>query len=73
MQDTLDGLKENVIVGRLIPAGTGSVMKRLRRIAADRDKAIAEERAKARHRRWKTSILQLKASLEEAMSGETEA
>ena len=46
-QDTLDGLKENVIVGRLIPAGTGSVMKRLRRIAADRDKVIAEERAKA--------------------------
>ncbi len=24
------GLKENVIVGRLIPAGTGSVMNRLR-------------------------------------------
>ncbi|MGB2462653.1 MAG: DNA-directed RNA polymerase subunit beta', partial [Candidatus Puniceispirillaceae bacterium] len=44
-QDTLDGLKENVIVGRLIPAGTGSVMNRLRRIAADRDKAIMEQRA----------------------------
>ena len=39
-EDTLDGLKENVIVGRLIPAGTGSVMSRLRRVAADRDKAI---------------------------------
>jgi DNA-directed RNA polymerase subunit beta' len=35
--DTLDGLKENVIVGRLIPAGTGSVMNRLRAIAAGRD------------------------------------
>jgi DNA-directed RNA polymerase subunit beta' len=46
-QDTLDGLKENVIVGRLIPAGTGSVMKRLRRIAADRDKVIMDERAAA--------------------------
>ncbi|MCH1475199.1 MAG: DNA-directed RNA polymerase subunit beta' [Alphaproteobacteria bacterium] len=46
-QDTLDGLKENVIVGRLIPAGTGSVMKRLRRIAADRDRVIMEERAAA--------------------------
>ena len=46
-KDHLKGLKENVIVGRLIPAGTGSVMKRLRRIAADRDKVIAEERAKA--------------------------
>ena len=46
-QDTLDGLKENVIVGRLIPAGTGTVMKRLRRIAADRDRVIMEERAAA--------------------------
>ncbi|MGE3623783.1 MAG: DNA-directed RNA polymerase subunit beta', partial [Bdellovibrionales bacterium] len=35
--DTLEGLKENVIVGRLIPAGTGSVVNRLRRIAAGRD------------------------------------
>jgi hypothetical protein len=34
--DTLVGLKENVIVGRLIPAGTGSVMNRLRGIAAGR-------------------------------------
>jgi DNA-directed RNA polymerase subunit beta' len=35
--DTLEGLKENVIVGRLIPAGTGSIVSRLRRIAAARD------------------------------------
>ncbi|MBC7799261.1 MAG: DNA-directed RNA polymerase subunit beta', partial [Gemmatimonadaceae bacterium] len=35
--DNLLGLKENVIVGRLIPAGTGSVMNRLRGIAAGRD------------------------------------
>ncbi|HEX4171647.1 MAG TPA: DNA-directed RNA polymerase subunit beta', partial [Acetobacteraceae bacterium] len=35
--DQLTGLKENVIVGRLIPAGTGSVMNRLRAIAAGRD------------------------------------
>jgi DNA-directed RNA polymerase subunit beta' len=35
--DTLEGLKENVIVGRLIPAGTGSVVSRLRQIAAGRD------------------------------------
>ena len=39
--DGLEGLKENVIVGRLIPAGTGSVVKRLRRVASDRDKALA--------------------------------
>jgi len=38
--DNLDGLKENVIVGRLIPAGTGSVMNRLRRVAADRDREL---------------------------------
>ncbi len=36
--DTLNGLKENVIVGRLIPAGTGSVMNRLKQVAAGRDK-----------------------------------
>ena len=43
--DTLDGLKENVIVGRLIPAGTGSVVARLKQIAAglDRDVALAKE------------------------------
>jgi DNA-directed RNA polymerase subunit beta' len=37
--DTLNGLKENVIVGRLIPAGTGSVMNKLRQVAATRDVA----------------------------------
>jgi DNA-directed RNA polymerase subunit beta' len=37
--DTLMGLKENVIVGRLIPAGTGSVMNRLKAVAAGRDQA----------------------------------
>jgi len=35
--DSLIGLKENVIVGRLVPVGTGSVVNRLRRIAAARD------------------------------------
>jgi DNA-directed RNA polymerase subunit beta' len=39
--DTLTGLKENVIVGRLIPAGTGSVVARLREIAAERDRELA--------------------------------
>jgi DNA-directed RNA polymerase subunit beta' len=38
--DTLQGLKENVIVGRLIPAGTGGVVNRLKAIAAQRDRAI---------------------------------
>jgi DNA-directed RNA polymerase subunit beta' len=36
--DQLNGLKENVIVGRLIPAGTGSVMARWREVAASRDR-----------------------------------
>jgi DNA-directed RNA polymerase subunit beta' len=44
--DTLDGLKENVIVGRLIPAGTGGMLRRLRRIAAKRDDLIAKENAR---------------------------
>ena len=48
-RDNLIGLKENVIVGRLIPAGTGSVMNNLRQVAADRDKALedAEEARRA--------------------------
>ena len=46
-EDRLEGLKENVIVGRLIPAGTGSVMNRLRAIASDRDKTISLKRAEA--------------------------
>jgi DNA-directed RNA polymerase subunit beta' len=44
--DTLDGLKENVIVGRLIPAGTGAMMNRLREVAIKRDKLILAEREK---------------------------
>jgi DNA-directed RNA polymerase subunit beta' len=42
--DTLEGLKENVIVGRLIPAGTGAMMNTLREISAKRDALILEER-----------------------------
>jgi DNA-directed RNA polymerase subunit beta' len=45
-RDTLDGLKENVIVGRLIPAGTGAQMNRLREVAVHRDALILEERGK---------------------------
>ncbi|MBE7729662.1 DNA-directed RNA polymerase subunit beta' [Komagataeibacter sp. FXV3] len=45
-KDTLNGLKENVIVGRLIPAGTGSVMNKLRAVAAGEDKQrLAQARA----------------------------
>ncbi len=44
--DTLDGLKENVIVGRLIPAGTGGMLSRYRQIAEKRDRLILEEQSK---------------------------
>ena len=46
-RDTLTGLKENVIVGRLIPAGTGALLNLKREIAAERDKeALAETEEK---------------------------
>jgi DNA-directed RNA polymerase subunit beta' len=45
--DTLEGLKENVIVGRLIPAGTGAAMAKLRRVAAMRDELILAQKAEA--------------------------
>ena len=48
--DMLEGLKENVIVGRLIPAGTGGAIARLRHIAAERDRVIQAEQAKAQAR-----------------------
>ena len=49
-KDTLVGLKENVIVGRLIPAGTGAGMNRLRVAASSRDAALrAQYRALQQH------------------------
>ena len=45
--DTLEGLKENVIVGRLIPAGTGAAVAKLRQIAAMRDTLILAQKAEA--------------------------
>ena len=41
--DKLDGLKENVIVGRLIPAGTGSTKSRWQKIADERDASISDQ------------------------------
>lgn len=41
--DYLQGLKENVIVGRLIPAGTGFYMGMARKQASERDRAVASE------------------------------
>ena len=45
--DRLSGLKENVIVGRLIPAGTGAFMNRMRELAAVKDRDMAELAAAA--------------------------
>ncbi len=45
--DELIGLKENVIVGRLIPAGTGGAMNKFRTIAAQRDREIIEREKEA--------------------------
>ncbi|MBV1865373.1 MAG: DNA-directed RNA polymerase subunit beta', partial [Rhodobacteraceae bacterium] len=42
-RDKLIGLKENVIVGRLIPAGTGGATHQIKKIAADRDAVIIED------------------------------
>ena len=41
--DKLQGLKENVIVGRLIPAGTGATKIKWQKIASERDVAIANK------------------------------
>ncbi|MBX7513685.1 DNA-directed RNA polymerase subunit beta' [Qipengyuania sp. GH38] len=46
-KDTLVGLKENVIVGRLIPAGTGAGMNRMRVTASSRDAALRAQWKKA--------------------------
>ena len=42
--DTLQGLKENVIVGRLIPAGTGSTKIRWQKTADSRDAALDKQK-----------------------------
>jgi DNA-directed RNA polymerase subunit beta' len=58
--DTLTGLKENVIVGRLIPAGTGAGMSRLRVAASSRDAAL-----RASQRGWQESLIAPQSAAEE--------
>ncbi|MBD1203649.1 MAG: DNA-directed RNA polymerase subunit beta' [Rhodobacteraceae bacterium] len=49
-RDKLVGLKENVIVGRLIPAGTGGATSRVKKIASDRDQNVIDaRRSEAEH------------------------
>ena len=58
--DTLQGLKENVIVGRLIPAGTGAGMNRLRVTATSRDAAL-----RAQHRKLQEALVMSNTAAEE--------
>lgn len=44
--DALSGLKENIIVGRLIPVGTGSIVKKLKHLASEYDRKQFEEATK---------------------------
>ncbi len=41
--DELKGLKENVMVGRLIPAGTGDIIHKIKRTAAERDRIMQSQ------------------------------
>src|SRR5918993_1399040 len=42
--DTLEGLKENVIVGSLIPAGTGALNSQIKAVATHRDELILQQK-----------------------------
>ncbi|MBL0114774.1 MAG: DNA-directed RNA polymerase subunit beta' [Sphingomonadales bacterium] len=59
-KDELVGLKENVIVGRLIPAGTGAGMNRLRVAASSRDAAL-----RVQQREWQESLIAPRTAAEE--------
>ena len=59
-KDSLMGLKENVIVGRLIPAGTGAGMNRMRIAATSKDVAL-----RAQQRAWQASLIAPNSAAEE--------
>jgi DNA-directed RNA polymerase subunit beta' len=59
-KDILTGLKENVIVGRLIPAGTGSAMNRMRVTANSRDAAL-----RASYKKLQESLIAPETAAEE--------
>jgi DNA-directed RNA polymerase subunit beta' len=59
-KDSLIGLKENVIVGRLIPAGTGAGMNRMRVAASSRDAAL-----RASYRKLQESLIAPASAAEE--------
>ena len=71
--DDLVGLKENVIVGRLIPAGTGGVMRRFKEVAADRDRAITDAREAASAKAAEAAEAEAEAEAEGMDTGEESA
>ena len=68
--DYLQGLKENVIVGRLIPAGTGTFVRELHHYAAERDRVILEEKAREAALRGETAEAALLLTGPSESSGE---
>jgi DNA-directed RNA polymerase subunit beta' len=64
--DPLEGLKENIIVGRLIPAGTGGMISRIRSVATHRDELIVEERKKTAEEAGDTEAVKQLAELTSA-------
>ncbi len=67
-KDTLIGLKENVIVGRLIPAGTGAAMNRVRVTASSRDAAL-----RAQWKKQQEALLAAEAAKQEAAMADAPA
>lgn len=61
--DTLEGLKENVIVGSLIPAGTGAQVARIKQVATRRDDLIVSQKAEAAARAAASAAKAVEASL----------
>ncbi|HSG35269.1 MAG TPA: DNA-directed RNA polymerase subunit beta' [Sphingomonadaceae bacterium] len=64
-KDSLIGLKENVIVGRLIPAGTGAGMNRIRVAASSRDAAL-----RAQYRKMQEALEAANAPAQEPAAAE---
>ncbi len=65
-EDFLQGLKENVVVGRLIPAGTGLAYHDNRRMQAEARRAVEEENESV-------SASEVEAALSEALKSEMES
>jgi DNA-directed RNA polymerase subunit beta' len=68
-KDTLRGLKENVIVGRLIPAGTGLAFHRARK---EKETWEAEERAAMLQAEAARALQEAEAATETPSEGDTE-